>query len=110
MAQTRAAGQRTLVKQLTRHAADRLMPDDLKVPWDEEQFGDDRIALFLRSVALGLDIDTSLAVSGWPNGQYWNWIAPHDRRVLILIPRSRTRPSARSSRWPTALLKRPPCS
>jgi len=74
MAQTRAADQRTLVKQLTRHAADRLMPDDLKVPWDEEQFGDDRIALFLRSVALGLDIDTSLAVSGWPNGQYWNWI------------------------------------
>jgi hypothetical protein len=37
-------------------------------------FYDDRIALFLRSVALGLDIDTSLAVSGWPNGQYWNWI------------------------------------
>jgi hypothetical protein len=74
MTQSRNQQQKSLVKELTKHAIDRLMPEAFVPVWDESIFPE-KVALMLRGVALGLDIETSITFAGWNNFDYSDWLS-----------------------------------
>lgn len=50
------------------------MPETFVPVWNEEIFPE-KVALMLRGVALGLDIETAITFAGWNNFDYLDWLS-----------------------------------